>query len=192
MPVEVAVVAADTATSFQNDQVWVAGATGFLHRYTNSSALLWTRYADGATTVLSDLTGVNSSTLVYAGGDTVATTAQVPGHSAPDALTVLDLAQRSWRQLPMPTTGTYLAFYGSTMIVRAPAGTTGNPLSLRQYAAEARTRLRRSSARLPGQRRSTPWPVTPSRPCCGSTAAASPDSACSISLPGPSPCCRTS
>jgi hypothetical protein len=135
-PVEVAVVAADTATNFQNDQVWVAGATGFLHRYTNGSALLWTRYADGATTVLSDLTGVNPSTLVYAGGDTVTTTAQVPGHSAPDALTVLDLAQRSWRQLPKPTTGTYLAFYGSTMIVRAPAGTTGNPLSLRRYAAD--------------------------------------------------------
>jgi hypothetical protein len=36
----------------------------------------------------------------------------------------------------MPTTGTYLAFYGSTMIVRAPAGTTTNPLSLRRYAAD--------------------------------------------------------
>jgi hypothetical protein len=136
-PSEVAVVPADAPTTFQADQLYVAGATGFLHRYKVDGPLLWTRYANGTTTPVSDLAGVDPRSLLPAGGDTVSTTAAVPGHSVPGDLTVIDLGRMSWRQLALPASGTLLGFYGDTMLIGPTTLGSGEALlSLRRFAAD--------------------------------------------------------
>jgi hypothetical protein len=135
-PAEVSVVAADPAANYTSDQVYVAGATGFLHRYgTTTSPILWTRYADGVTTAIPELATVDPLKLTPAGGDVVTTAATVPGHSVTGKLTVLDLSTMTWQQLPHPVISdgaAYVAYYGDAMVVQS--GTA--KLGLRRFAAD--------------------------------------------------------
>lgn len=120
-PAEVAVIPADTGQDFLPDRIAVAGATGFLHQYELTGPPLWTRYADGVTTVLDDLP--IATAWQSAGGDEVWTTRQIPGHSIAGSLTVLDLGTSSWRTMERPATGTVTAVYGNTMLIRLRRGT---------------------------------------------------------------------
>jgi hypothetical protein len=138
VPTEVSTVAADPPSSYTPDQIYVTGATGFLHQYGQYgemiSPLLWTRYADGVTTVMTELAGVEPLGLKQAGGDVVTTTFTVPGHSVSGELTVLDLGTMAWQELPRPVSSDagYLGFYGGAMVVQT--GTA--KLALRRFAAE--------------------------------------------------------
>jgi hypothetical protein len=134
-PTEVSVVAADAAANYTSDQVYVAGVTGFLHRYgTTTSPVLWTRYADGVTTAIPELAKVSPAMLTPAGGDVVTTASTVPGHSVSGELTVLDLSTMVWQQLPHPMLGdgVYVGYYGDAMVVQT--GTA--KLGLRRFAAD--------------------------------------------------------
>jgi hypothetical protein len=132
-PAEVTVVPADPTTDYLVESVHFAGATGFLHRYYSpTSPVLWTRYADGATTAIPELATADLSSMLPAGGDVVRTAQTVPGHSAAGQLTVLDLATMAWRQVPLPSDAALLGYYGDAMVVRAGAA----QLSLRRFAAD--------------------------------------------------------
>jgi hypothetical protein len=116
-PSEVAVVAAAGQPNHPQDTIVIAGVTGFLHHHDASRDFLWTRYDTGATTVVSDLAGLDDLLLVSAGGDSVATKSQVPSHPAPGKVSVIDLAHQSWQQWAAPAGYQFRAVYGSTMLV---------------------------------------------------------------------------
>jgi hypothetical protein len=133
-PTEVKVIPADSATNFLPDRIWQALETGFVHRYTNDSPPMWTRYADGATTSLKDLVASQVHTWASAGGDVLWTTRSVPGHSTADSVTLLDLGTMTWRSLAKPSSGTVSAVYGSTMLIQQAED--DGKLDVRRYAPD--------------------------------------------------------
>ncbi|NES16868.1 MULTISPECIES: VCBS repeat-containing protein [Micromonospora] len=128
-PREIAVFPAGEPTVPAHEAIIFAGVTGFLHRHDTSATYLWTRYDTGQTVQVPDLAGVPYKLLKSAGGDLVATTAEVPAKPAPDnTVSVLDLSDQSWQQWTAPADYRSLDVYGRTMVAEkwvnyAPVGT---------------------------------------------------------------------
>ena len=93
-PRQVAVIPPDAPAAVVGDQVVVAGATGFLHRFAFSSSYLWTSYSSGRTVPVPALS--HMATVRSAGGDLVEV------FSSPTTVTELDLADMTTRQWPLP------------------------------------------------------------------------------------------
>ena len=132
-PREIAVVRPDQPVTFLADRIQMAGATGFLHKYSLDGPPMWTRYSDGVTTALPDLQSIALDAWAPGGGDTVWTRSQVPGHSVAGSATGFDIGRMTWRTFEAPSTGLY-NLYGDTMLVYSQ--TTADGWSLRRFAPD--------------------------------------------------------
>jgi hypothetical protein len=92
-----AVIPADAALRAVDDQIVMAGATGFLHQYNYSSQYLWTDYATGTTVPVPALA---QTAFWPAGGDSVFIHAV--GANSPYGLTMLDLATMTAQKWTFP------------------------------------------------------------------------------------------
>ncbi|SIR19942.1 Repeat domain-containing protein [Micromonospora avicenniae] len=116
-PREIAVFPSDEPTAPAHEAIIFAGVTGFLHRHGISTRYLWTRYDTGETIEIKDLTGVSYKQLDPAGGDMVATTANVPAKPAPkNTVSLFDLSDQSWQQWAVPSGYQNLGVFGRTML----------------------------------------------------------------------------
>lgn len=59
----VAVIPQDAATTAVDDEIVMAGTTGFLHRYNFGSQYLWTDYATGRTVSVPALAGIRPASM---------------------------------------------------------------------------------------------------------------------------------
>lgn len=97
------VIPADPAPAAIEDQVKMAGATGFLHQYNRSSQYLWTDYATGQSAAVPALAGpgIGPGGYLAAGGDSVARVIQ-PSLIAAGDVSDLDLATMTTRHWAVP------------------------------------------------------------------------------------------
>ncbi|MGK5680283.1 FG-GAP repeat domain-containing protein [Actinoplanes sp. URMC 104] len=136
-PTEIKVVPAPTVpATYVTDTPIFAGATGFLHRRTTTSGLLWTTYADRRTTAVDELNNVPNAAISPAGGDTVLVFASVPGRPSPTGTRPsLNLSTRAWRDVPATGTIAYSRQMGDTVVAIDPAATP-DTVELRRVAAD--------------------------------------------------------
>jgi hypothetical protein len=134
-PAEVAVIPADQLTTYQNDLLWFAGETGFLHQRTLKTPVLWTTYADHATRVVPDFAGLALTRLVPAGHDAVSFSYAVPGHSSTTSVSTFDLATMTWRQYDRPA-GLSANIYGDHELVWSGLRPAAAAPELRKVAAD--------------------------------------------------------
>ncbi|MBU2667767.1 VCBS repeat-containing protein [Actinoplanes bogorensis] len=117
-PSEVKVIPADRSPVILAQRLVFAGETGVLHQHTATSPWLWTPYATGRTTIVEGITGVSSSAVIPAGGDTVEFTTAVPGHDfSVTTRAALDLSTMTWRQHSLPGSGYVTRLLGDFRVV---------------------------------------------------------------------------
>ncbi|MFE9694570.1 FG-GAP repeat domain-containing protein [Micromonospora sp. NPDC005806] len=143
-PREVTVIPQDEPTALPMERLWLAGKTGFLHQHNAAKNYLWTRYDTGETMVVEELTGLSSTALRPAGGDTISIWQSVPGHPVNATVNVLDLGDRSWEQWPRPTDGSLFAVQGRELVVRQ-----GTKLELRTVGTDGSVVASRPVTGLP-------------------------------------------
>lgn len=96
-----AVIPPDPAPAAVEDQVKLAGATGFLHQYNWSSQYLWTDYTSGQSVAVPALAGLGIGGFLLAGGDSVALVKQ-PSATAAGDVSDLNLATMTTRHWAVP------------------------------------------------------------------------------------------
>ena len=114
---EVAVVPPDAAPADVDDQILLAGVTGFLHQYSFSSQFLWTDYATGHTVTVTALAGLVPGDYWPAGGDNVAVVNKLPG-----SVSELDLADMTWQHWTIPAGNAVIGVFGNSMLARGNSG----------------------------------------------------------------------
>jgi hypothetical protein len=130
---EDAVIPPDPAPAAIEDQVKMAGATGFLHQYKWSSQYLWTDYATGQTVTVPALTGLGIGGFLLAGGDSVAIV-KPPTASAPGDVSDLDLPAMTTRHWAVPASTVVRGVAGSSVFlqVRGSSGFTYEVMTFAQ------------------------------------------------------------
>lgn len=124
---QVAVIPQDAAPATIDDDIGMAGATGFLHRYNFGSQYLWTDYATGRTVPVPALAG--SIGVRPAGGDRVAA---VNGNT----ITETDLASMATQRWTMPAGYSALGVSGNSVLALGKSGTgNGSALYLLNFAS---------------------------------------------------------
>ena len=117
-PTEIKVIPADRSPVMLAQRLAFAGDTGVLHQHTSTSPWLWTPYATGRTTVVEGITGISSSAILPAGGDTVEFATEVPGHDfSVTSRPALDLSTMTWRQHTLPGSGYVTRLLGDFRVV---------------------------------------------------------------------------
>jgi FG-GAP-like repeat len=113
-----AVIPPDSAPAAIDDQVLMAGATGFLHQYDFSGKYLWTDYATGHTVTVPALAGVSLGEFTSAGGDSVAVINAQAINTAGE-VSELDLADMTWQHWTVPAGHLVLGVFGNSVLVAA-------------------------------------------------------------------------
>jgi hypothetical protein len=113
-------IPADVGLHTVEDQIAMAGATGFLHLYNGSSQYLWTDYATGTTVPVPALAQASFSP---AGGDSVFIRGAI---NTADDLTMLDLATMTAQKWSFPTGYAELAEGGDSALAFTKSGGVGS------------------------------------------------------------------
>lgn len=121
----VAVIPQDAVPAPVDDQIFMAGTTGFLHKYNFGSQYLWTAYATGQTVPVPSLAGAGA--LRLAGGDSVAVVTGL-------TITETDLASMATKQWTLPAGYRALGVSGNSVLTVANSS-TGTALYLLNFAS---------------------------------------------------------
>lgn len=120
-PVQVAVIPPDPVTNAVDDQIIMAGATGFLHQQAFSGTYLWTTYASGQSSQVPALAGIDPGTIKPVGGDIIGFTVQ-PASNPLGHVSEFDLATMAWLRWNVPAGYFAVREFGTDALVYSRSG----------------------------------------------------------------------
>ena len=111
----------DPVTSTVDDQIVMAGATGFLHQHDFSGTYVWTNYAGGQSSQVPALAGIEPGTIKPAGGDIIGFTVQ-PASNPSGHVSEFDLATMAWLRWNVPAGYSAVREFGTDALVYSRPG----------------------------------------------------------------------